>query len=306
MNLPRNAASLTPTEALTTRSLRLVGRSIDAWGARGLREFPWRATRDPWAILVAEVLLQQTQAPRIAERYEDLLRDLKTPAATLALGKGGVLLRWSGLGYNSRAVRLFNTATIIVERFGGEVPTSREDLLSLPGIGPYTAAAIEVFAFERDRAVYDTNVARVIARAVLGAPTTAVKGWEIAERMVPPGHGWSYNQSVLDLGATICTSRRPLCEQCPLATRCRWRQAGYRDPDPARRTAGTSRPQGAFKGSARQARGNVVEALRGGDLSMEDLIATVDPSNESRVRQAIEGLVVDGIVVVTSEGVTLA
>ncbi|MEI6701054.1 MAG: A/G-specific adenine glycosylase [Actinomycetota bacterium] len=255
---------------------------------------------------MAEVLLQQTQAPRIAERYEALLSDLRTPGATVALGKAGVLVRWRGLGYNSRAVRLFNTATILCERFGGEVPTSNDDLLSLPGVGPYTAAAIEVFAFERDRAVYDTNVARVIARAALGTSTTTAKGWEVAERMVPPERGWHYNQALLDLGATICTSRSPLCGQCPLATLCQWHRAGNKDPDPARRTAGTSRPQGTFKGSAREARGKTVEALRSGQHSMEELIAVVDPTNGARVQQAVGGLMRDGIVKVTPNGVTLA
>ena len=255
---------------------------------------------------MAEVLLQQTQAPRIAERYAALLSDFSTPDATVALGKAGVLIRWTGLGYNARAVRLFMAATMIVQRFGGEVPSTSEDLLSLPGIGPYTAAAIEVFAYERDRAVYDTNVARVIARAALGASTTSAKGWEVAERMVPPKRGWSYNQAVLDLGATICTARNPRCERCPVATLCQWRRAGYPDPDPARRTAGTSRPQGTFKGSAREARGNVVEVLRSGKKSIEELIAAVDPTNEARVQRAVEGLVRDGMVRVTRSGVSLA
>jgi len=269
-----------------------------------LRAFPWRQTREPWVILVAEVLLQQTQAQRVADRFDEILEFFGTPEAVVALGQAGVVERWSGFGYNSRAVRLFRCAQMVVAAHDGVVPRVESDLLALPGIGPYTAAAIRAFAFEQDVAVYDTNVARVIARAAFGVPVTAVEGWATAQHMVPKGRGWHYNQAVLDFGATICTARRPACERCPISRRCAYARAGFSGEDPARTTAGTSRPQGAFRGSRREARGAIVEALRRGLRTREEL--DVATGKHAHFHAALDGLIADGLVAESADRLALS
>jgi len=292
---PQHVASPTTPDLPQPRTLQLIGKAIVEAGSTNLRDFPWRSTRDPWHILIAEVALQQTQAARVAERFDALTKAMATPAATVELGKAGVLSLWSGLGYNSRAVRLFDAARHLVDRFEGRVPSTNAELRSLPGVGPYTAAAIEVFAFERDVAVYDTNVARVIARAVLGAPTTAAVGWQIAQAMVPEGAGWVYNQALLDFGATVCTARAPKCSECPLRRRCAWKKSGAAT-DPALRTAGTSRPQGRFEGSARQARGRMIERLRDGDATVTELQAAAQLAEVGQAKTILAALLKAGLV----------
>ncbi|HTZ08191.1 MAG TPA: A/G-specific adenine glycosylase, partial [Acidimicrobiales bacterium] len=141
-----------------------------AVGRGGLRPLPWRATRHPWAVLVAEVMLQQTQASRVVEPYGRFLERFPTPRACAAAGAGAVVEAWAGLGYNRRARALHGAAQILESVHGGVVPDRLEDLRALPGVGPYTARAVLVFAFEHDEAVVDVNVARVLARAVAGAP----------------------------------------------------------------------------------------------------------------------------------------
>jgi A/G-specific adenine glycosylase len=245
--------------------------------------------------LLAEVALQQTQAARVAERFVELTSAMATPTATVQLGKAGVISLWSGLGYNSRAVRLFQAADRLVASFDGEVPHTNAELQSLPGIGPYTAAAIEAFAFERDVAVYDTNVARVIARAVLGAPTSTKVGFELARSMVPKNSGWLFNQAMLDLGATLCTARSPKCDLCPLRRRCAWRNSGE-DIDPARTTAGTARSQGRFEGSARQGRGRMIERLRQSSATFEELRTATGWTDDAQVATQLNDLMTAGLL----------
>ncbi len=295
MSLPQHVASPTKPDLPQRRALQGFGRTILGWGEGNLRDLPWRRTRDPWHILLAEVALQQTQAARVAERFVELTTAMATPTATVHLGKAGVISLWSGLGYNSRAVRLFQTAERLVESFDGEVPGTNAELQSLPGIGPYTAAAIEAFAFERDVAVYDTNVARVIARAVLGAPTSTKVGFELARSMVPKQSGWLFNQAMLDFGATLCTARSPSCERCPLRRRCAWRNSGD-EQDPARTTAGTARPQGRFEGSARQGRGRMIERLRRSSATFEELRTATGWDDDAQVATQLNDLMTAGLL----------
>ena len=239
-------------------------------GRSGLRPLPWRATRDPWAVLVSEVMLQQTQAGRVVDPYGRFLERFPTPDACARAGVGEVVRAWEGLGYNRRAGHLHGAARAIVERHGGAVPGELDALLALPGVGPYTARAVLAFAFERDVAVVDVNVARVLARAVAGAALAPAAAQQLAGALVPPGRGWVWNQALMEIGATRCTARHPACARCPLARCCAWRGASEGAVDPARRAVRQER----FEGSDRQGRGRLVTALRRGPVPARRLAQT--------------------------------
>lgn len=257
----------TPDDRSTSRS-RATGAvgigSIDpgavlAWGLPTLRDLPWRAERDPWRIVVAEVMLQQTQAERVIPKWTAFLEEFPTPAACAAASLGDVLRLWQGLGYPRRARDLRETASRVCAHHDGRLPDDLDALLALPGIGPYTARAVLTFAFERDVAVVDTNIARVLARSA-GERLTPKRAQAAADALVPDGDGWAWNQVLMDLGATLCRPT-PRCGRCPIAPSCAWHVAGHPDPDPASGSAGVSGRQARFDGSDRQARGRVLAAL---------------------------------------------
>jgi A/G-specific adenine glycosylase len=275
---------------------RRFAEDLLAWSEGARRDLPWRRTRDPWAILVAELMLQQTQVTRVEPRYLAFLERFPDPAACAAAAPAEVVRAWAGLGYNRRAVNLHRTAVVVVEQHRGRLPDDLDALLALPGVGPYTARAILAFAFERDHGVVDTNAARVIARAVTGGRLTASEVQEHADELVPLGRGWAWNQAVLDLGATICVKRSPRCDRCPVAERCAWATAGFPAPDPSDGSAGTSGPQRPFVGSDRQGRGRLVQALRTGPLELERLADVAGwPEDPDRARRVADTLVVDGL-----------
>ena len=266
------------------------------WAAGAGRDLPWRRTRDPWAVLVSEVMLQQTQVVRVVPRYHAFLRRFPTPADCAAAPAGEVIRAWAGLGYNRRALSLHRAAVATVERHGGRFPPDLDDLLALPGIGPYTARAVLAFAYERDTGVVDTNTARVLARTA-GCPLSARETQTRADALVPSGRSWAWNQALLDLGATVCTRRRPRCPDCPLAGHCRWRLAGAPEPDPAQGTAGAARPQRPFSGSDRQGRGRLLRALRAGPLSVDEVPAAAGwPDDGPRAHRVAAGMVAEGLV----------
>lgn len=236
--------------------------AVLAWGVPQLRDLPWRAVRDPWSILVAEVMLQQTQAERVIPKWRAFLDAYPDAVACASASLGDVLRLWQGLGYPRRARNLRTAAELVVERHDGRLPDDLDALLALPGIGPYTARAVLAFAFERDVAVVDTNIARVLARTA-GERLTPKRAQLLADEVVPDGHGWIWNQVLMDLGATLCRPA-PRCDACPIAATCDWRAAGHPDPDPAVGSAGVSSRQAPFEGSDRQARGRVLAALRSG------------------------------------------
>lgn len=285
---------------MTERERRLV-EVLHAWGERSLRDLPWRRTRDPWAVLVSEAMLQQTQVARVIERYGPFLERFPDPAAMAASPLADVLDAWAGLGYYRRARDLHRAAGAIVERHDGRVPDTLAELVALPGIGAYTARAVLALAYEQDHGVVDTNVARVLARALAGAPMTASVVQRLADGIVPPGTGWLHNQTMLDLGATVCTARAPRCDVCPLASGCAWHGSGGGaddgPPDPARTTAGTSRPQARFEGSDRQGRGRILAALRarGGGIAVGELDTLTGWGDDARSRRVADALVTDGL-----------
>lgn len=271
------------------------------WEANG-RELPWRQTRDPWAVLVSETMLQQTQVPRVETRYVQLLDEFPTPAACAAAPAGDVVRAWAGLGYNRRALNLHRCAVAVVERHGGALPDDLDALLALPGIGPYTARAILVFAFERDIGLVDTNAGRFLARAGAGRALGRRDAQELADSLVPRGQGWAWGQAVFDLGALVCVKRSPRCEVCPIAGACAWARAGWPAPDPVAGSAGISGGQSTFEGSDRQGRGRLVDALRAGPVLLADLPVVMGwPDDVLRAGRVAETLVADGLAVADGE-----
>jgi A/G-specific adenine glycosylase len=273
------------------------------WSDATRRDLPWRRTRDPWRVLVSELMLQQTQAARVVPSYEAFVARYPTPADCAAVDVGEVVRAWAGLGYNRRAVNLHRAATILVERHGGALPDDLDALIALPGVGPYTARAVLAFAFERDVGVVDTNAARVLARTA-GRSLRLQDVQRRADAAVPAGRGWSWNQAMLDLGATVCTSRAPACSRCPVAASCAWHLAGAAEPDPARGSAGTSRGQSRFEGSDRQGRGRLVAALRDvGQLAPDEVASAAGwPDDPVRAAVALASLVDDGLAVEREDG----
>ena len=260
------------------------------WGLPRLRDLPWRQTRDPWAILVSEVMLQQTQALRVIPKWQQFLVAYPTPEACAAASLGDVLRLWQGLGYPRRARNLHAAAAEIVAL--GEFPSSFDDLLALPGVGPYTARAVLAFAFEIDSAVVETNVARVLAR-VVGHRLTAKQAQGAADAALPRGRSWAWNQCLMDLGAALCRPSSPQCDCCPLVVRCAWRGRG---DDPAMGSAGVSGRQPRFDGSDRQARGRLMKALVVGPVAGERL-AAVMACDAARAERLTADLVDEGLVV---------
>ena len=284
------------TGPLAAPPYRRLAAELLAWSERTRRDLPWRRTRDPWAILVSELMLQQTQVARVETRYAEFLDRFPDPAACAAAAPAEVVRAWAGLGYNRRAINLHRAAQVLVEQHAGRLPDDLDALLALPGVGPYTARAVLAFAFERDHGVVDTNAARVIARAVAGVRLSAGDVQEHADELVPLGKGWAWNQAILDLGATICVKRSPRCEICPIAARCAWASAGHPDPDPAEGSAGTSGRQSRFEGSDRQGRGRLVRALSTGPVPLERVADAVGwPDDPERARRIADGLVGDGL-----------
>ncbi|MBT4983385.1 MAG: A/G-specific adenine glycosylase [Ilumatobacter sp.] len=257
-----------------------------------MRDLPWRAERDPWRILVSEVMLQQTQVERVIPKWNAFLAAFPTPADCATASLGDVLRLWQGLGYPRRARNLQAAAVVVVDLHGGKLPDDLDGLLALPGIGPYTARAVLAFAFERDVAVVDTNIARILARTA-GERLTPKRAQERADEAVPAGQGWVWNQVVMDLGATLCRPT-PTCTPCPLAGSCDWHLAGHPHPDPATGSAGVSGKQARFEGSDRQARGKVLAAVGAEARPAADF--------DDRI---IAGLVADGLVIVSDDTVRL-
>ena len=232
-----------------------------AWGERMRRDLPWRATRDPWAILLAEVMAQQTQVDRVVPRWLAFLDRWPTPTAFADSPLAEVLDAWAGLGYPRRARNLWLAAQQVRDEHRGRVPSELPDLLALPGVGPYTARAVLACAHELDAAVVDTNVGRVLARRA-GERLSPAGAQAAADVWLPQGRAWEWNQTMLDLGAMVCRPAVPACGDCPIRSWCAWSTTGRPEPDPARGSAAVSRRQAPFAGSLRQLRGRLLDAAR--------------------------------------------
>ncbi len=237
-------------------------------------------------------MLQQTQVDRVVPYYERFVGAFPTPAECAAAGSAEVVRRWSGLGYNRRALNLHRAACDIVGEHRGQVPDGDADLRALPGVGPYTARAVRAFGFGHDVAAVDTNGVRVLARGVAGARLTATAAFALGDRLVPPGDSWAFNQSMFDLGATVCTAASPDCSRCPLRRQCTWRRSGGGDPW---RASPAARRQSVFVGSDRQGRGRLLEALRRGDVEAATVAAACGwPDDTARADRVAAALVDEG------------
>lgn len=271
------------------------------WFSVNGRDLPWRRSRDPWLILVSELMLQQTQVRRVVDRLPLFLETFPTPAALAAAQPAEVITAWSGLGYNRRAVNLHSAAVEIVASHDGQVPEELDSLLALPGIGPYTARAVRVFAFEKPDAVVDTNVGRVLARWE-GRPLTPREVQRVADELVVREDPWTWNQAVMEFGGLVC-SKVPRCQQCSIATGCTWFAEGKPDPDPAVGSAAVSKPQNRFEGSDRQGRAALVRTLTNAAIGPEDLARVMGwPDDEDRAVRVAQTLIADGLVVRAPDG----
>jgi A/G-specific adenine glycosylase len=306
-------------------------RMLD-WFAAHARDLPWRHTRNPYNILVAEMMLQQTQVDRVLPRYHAFLEEYPTLDDLAAAPPADVIRQWAGLGYNRRAINLQRIARTIRDQHGGSFPRQVEQLRQLPGIGPYTAGAIACFAFEQDVAFMDTNIRRVLRRVLVGPedtePTLPDRTLlELGQSLIPPGQGWQWNQGLMELGALVCTAARPLCWRCPLRENCRayaaWRQAdetlfvaeqqpATHGSRPARRVA--ERAAQPFVGSQRYYRGRLVAQLRalppGEHIALEHLGPQIkddfSPDTDlDWLHSLVAGLVRDGLAEMVDNHVRL-
>ena len=207
------------------RVARAFQRRLLAWYRRHGRDLPWRRTRDPYRVLVSEIMLQQTQVDRVVPKYHQFLERYPTFEDLAAARRRDVRKLWYPLGYNIRPVRLHQIARETVARYGGRLPDTEDGLRDLPGIGRYTAGAVLSFAYGQDAAILDTNVRRVLSRVFIGTRRgQRLRGekayWDLAEALVPPGRAYDFNQALMDFGATWCSPRAPRCIPCPMRTFC--------------------------------------------------------------------------------------
>ena len=278
--------------------LEALHEAMLRWYDAHARELPWRGEQaTPWSVMVSEFMLQQTPVGRVEPVHRQWLEAWPTPTDLASAPSGEAVRAWGRLGYPRRALRLHAAATAIVERHGGQVPSSYDDLLALPGVGDYTAAAIATFGFGRRHAVLDTNVRRVLARLVGGSelPPVAATAAEkrLAERLLPTDEAdaaaWSI--SLMELGALVCTAARPRCDACPVADRCVWRAAGYPAYDGPPRKAQT------WAGTDRQCRGRLLAVVRDAEGAVPKTRLDLAWDDHAQRRRCLASLLTDGLLV---------
>ncbi|RHW26656.1 A/G-specific adenine glycosylase [Nocardioides immobilis] len=281
---------------------RLVDPILEWYDAHA-RDLPWRRTSaSPWSVLVSEFMLQQTPVSRVLPVHEAWLDRWPTPADLAAEPGGEAVRAWGRLGYPRRALRLHAAAVAIVADHEGVVPDSYDALRALPGVGDYTAAAVAAFAYRQRQVVLDTNVRRVLGRAVTGVefPARSVTKAEraVAESLLPqdPPTAATWSVAVMELGALVCTADRPKCASCPVVDRCAWHIAGRPAYD------GPPRPVQTYAGTDRQCRGRLLAVLRDapGSVPKERLDAVWDDDDQRE--RCLASLLDDGLVVIATPG----
>jgi A/G-specific adenine glycosylase len=295
--------------------MRAVRETLVSWFRENGRDLPWRNTRDPWRILVSEVMLQQIQVKRAVPFYERFTERFPTVESLAASPIAEAIRAWGDLGRYKRIVNLHRASRLIVEEHGGEVPSDPETLAKLPGVGPYTAGAVACFAHEKDVAFADTNMRRALHRLFAGCdlPKPLAKEREIlalAERLVPTGGGWEWNQSLMEFGAVVCKARNPACENCPLRENCRAR------PGIKAALAETPRRKGGsgerYEGSNRHYRGKILAELRDSSpdengIAVRELGVRIrgedfGERDVPRLYEIVESLEKDGLAVAEERG----
>ncbi|PXY31150.1 A/G-specific adenine glycosylase [Prauserella muralis] len=273
------------------------------WFAEQGRDLPWRRPGcTPWGVLVSEIMLQQTPVARVQPIWEEWLARWPRPSALAAAGQGEVLRAWGRLGYPRRALRLHAAADAIAREHGDEVPSDVDTLLALPGIGAYTARAVAAFAYGRRAPVVDTNVRRVVARAVHGAgdagPPSNTRDMADVEALLPAGDARAarFSAALMELGALVCTARSPRCADCPLTEGCAWQHAGR----PA--YAGPAKPVQRYAGTDRYVRGLLLEVLRSTSEPVEKSRLDIVWSQAGQRDRCLDSLLVDGLVEQTADG----
>ncbi|AEF38805.1 Putative adenine glycosylase [Hoyosella subflava DQS3-9A1] len=271
------------------------------WFRESARDLPWRRPGvTGWQILMSEIMLQQTPVARVAPVWEEWVKRWPRPSSLAAVSPAEVVRAWGKLGYPRRALRLHECASHLAQQYDDEVPADVEILLTLPGVGDYTARAVACFAYGQSVPVVDTNVRRVIARAVHGraepGSPAAKRDLNDASALLPVRNGAAFSAALMELGATVCTARSPQCAVCPV-TACAWLQAGRPAHDgPRRRTQ-------RYAGTDRQVRGRILDVLRGAngpvDRGRIDAVWLNDPTQRDR---ALGSLLEDGLVEQTAQG----
>lgn len=267
---------------------------LDWYGVSG-RDLAFRRTIDPWAILVSEVMAQQTQAARAAEAWTRFVAQFPTPAALAAASPATVIRAWRGLGYNRRALALHRAATAIVDEHRGRVPADLDALLRLPGIGPYTARAVLAIAFEQPVAALDVNVRRVLGRAVGLLGATARERQSAADGLVPDGQAAAWTHALMDIGAAFCRPREPRCDACPLLAACGYAasRSVVSAGAPVRRSRAT--PATRFELTTRWLRGRILDRLRDASewVTFDEGIGSHDQASvaASLARLSAEGMI---------------
>lgn len=269
--------------------------AVLAWYATNARPLAFRRTADPWSVLVSEVIAQQTQAQRAAEAWTRLIAQFPTPAALAAVSPAAAIRAWRGLGYNRRALALRAAAIAIVEEHGGRVPDTYEELVRLPGVGPYTARAVLAIAFDRDVAALDTNIRRVVGRAFVGkvGSVSATRLQTLADGYVPRGRAAIWTHALMDVGAAFCRKRDPRCDQCPLALHCRYLAAGL---PPEKEPSARPDPQ-PFPKTSRWLRGRILDKLRDApDAAWVGFGSAIGQHSCDAVRAQLERLGREGMI----------
>ncbi|GAC1393551.1 MAG: A/G-specific adenine glycosylase [Vulcanimicrobiaceae bacterium] len=298
----------------------LQSKLLGWYKAEGRKGLPWRNSRNPYAVLVSECMLQQTQVDRVIPKYEAFVTAFPDFAALARASTADVLRAWKGLGYNSRAIRLKRIAEIVCNEFAGLLPKDEPTLRSLPGVGSYTAAAVQAFAFNIDVVALDTNIRRVLHRAAHGVEypvkANAAQLELDAQRSLPSGRAHDWNSALMDLGAMICTARAPKCTLCPVAAHCASAPIDTAKLEQLRSLhAARKSPQEAipFEQTTRFARGRIIDRLRGlpagSAISLLDLEREMDailpPQSLGAMENTLKALERDGLVRRNGETIAL-
>lgn len=273
------------------------------WFADHARDLPWRRSDvTPWGVLVSEIMLQQTPVNRVWPVWEQWLARWPRPSDLAAESQGEVVRAWGKLGYPRRALRLHEAAGVLAAEHDDAVPADVDTLLALPGIGTYTARAVAAFAHGRRAPVVDTNVRRVVARAVHGAgdagPPSNTRDLADVEALLPEDDARAarFSAALMELGAVVCTARNPRCADCPLVDACTWHRAGK----PAH--TGPTRPTQRYSGTDRQVRGRLLDVLRGTDGPVDKATLDLAWPKAGQREECLDSLLTDGLVEQTPDG----